>query len=1629
MTVQGFQTAETDRDLQGRIAAIRSALSATAPEVPDLFARTFLGAIALEDLAPLDPALAAGLIRDAWTHLLARPRGVADVRVFDAGSGSAAVTVIEAVNDDKSFLFDSVAGELADRKLELKLAAHPIFHVVRDRDGKAAGLADPSRKDADDDNRESLIHLHVAPIDAAEQAQLKAGIAATLADVHAINEDFQAMRRQVKGLAKSLRKDRTPYADKDRLEAADLISWLTEDNFIFLGLRAYTLDAAGELEAEPGSGLGILRDPVVRELRLGDAPVVTTPEIRAFLDGAQPLMFSKASLRSRVHRRNFMDYVGLKTHDEKGRLSGEVHVIGLLTSTAYTHSVREIPYLRLKAEAVERAAGLEPESHSARALETVLETYPRDDFFQVDAETLCTHARDILSLYDRPRVRVLPRLDRFGRFASVLVYVPRERFDAAVRDRIGALLEGSFGGTVSAIAESFLTGVPLTRVHYTVDRRAGPLPRLDLPLLERAVASATQSWSDRLCAAIAAAPGLAGAGAAQLRHRYGPAFGAGYQAAFDVDTALADIERIERLSPERPIAIDFYRRAADPNTRISLRLLSYGAPLPLSIRVPMLENMGLKAINERTYRIEPSDGDSMEDADTQASASASASASVERCWLHDMTLERADGGTISVEGSAGRLEDCLNAVLRGAAENDGFNALVLDAGLAWREAALVRTLGRYLRQAGISFSPDYLWRTMAKHEAIARDIVALFHARFDPARSGTPEERATHETPLREALSGALTQVSSLDEDRILRRFINLVDAAVRTTFYQSDEEGRPREAIAIKFESAKVEGLPLPRPLYEVFVYAPRVEGVHLRFGKVARGGLRWSDRPQDFRTEVLGLVKAQQVKNAVIVPVGAKGGFIPKRLPAGGSREAIFAEGTAAYEIFVSSLLDITDNLKAGAVVHPADTVRLDGDDPYLVVAADKGTATFSDTANAISARHGFWLDDAFASGGSVGYDHKVMGITARGAWEAVKRHFREMDIDIQTTPVTVAGVGDMSGDVFGNGMLLSRALKLVAAFDHRHIFLDPDPDPERAHAERQRLFDLPRSSWADYDARLISAGGGVFPRSAKTIELSDEVQALLRFPKAHATPAELINAILKAQVDLLFFGGIGTYVRASTETDADAGDRANDAVRVTGAELNAKVIGEGANLGMTQRSRIEAAKRGIRLNTDAIDNSAGVNTSDVEVNIKIALAHPLESGALTPGARADLLKEMTDEVARLVLRNNYAQTLALSLAQRAGAADLAFQQRLMQMLEMRGELDRAVEFLPADAEIADRRSRGDYLTRPELAVLLAYAKLALNGDLVASSVPDDPYLAQELVTYFPPEIEERFPQAISHHRLKREIIATGLANAIVNQCGPSALARITDQTGADAAAIARAFAAVRDSYRLPELMAQIDALDTKVKGATQLALYANVEELTLGRIVWFLGNVSFADGIAAVVERYRAGIAAVAAALDESLPEAWRLARQARIAELEAQEVPEELARRVASTQALAAASDIALLAQTTGRPIPDVASTFFAAGRYFDVDDLIAQARSIAAPDYYDRLALDRALAQLETVLRRISGQILAAGGAGAAGLEAYVAAHRDEVERMRSTVRDIAASGLSLSKLTLAASLLGDLVRS
>jgi glutamate dehydrogenase len=1608
--VEGLLVTEEGRAAARLIEQMSTILKGLRDDMPAGFAAALFARAAPEDLLAYEARELASLAEDAWGFLMVRQPGVPKVRVESrpgpmGAERVKAVSVVEIVNDDMPFLLDSVLGELSERGLNVRLVVHPILTLERETDGALfayRGEAPPEGRA----RRESFIHIHVDRIgDAERERDLAQALERVLADVRVCVADWQAVVGRVHEIIAGLRENPPPLPADEIAEAVQFLEWLLADNFTFLGFRSYDYPGIGQVEPKFETGLGILRGADVRVLRRGKEIVSITEEIMEFLKEPKALIITKANVRSRVHRRIYMDYVGVKHFDALGTLIGEHRILGLFTSTAYTRSARSIPYLRRKIDAVLTRAGFSRGSHSGKALANVLETYPRDELFQIDEDTLFQFALLVMQLDERPRVRVLARRDRFDRFVSVLVFIPRDRFGSTVRAAVGQYLAEVYKGRVSAFYPFFPEG-PLVRVHYIIGRSEGETPNPDRATLEHAVADIVRTWADGLNAALSLVHDPVKAQA--LFARYRDAFPAPYRETYPPEAAVADIRVIETLSALRPLAADFYRPQGGAAARAGLKIWNYDKPIPLSERVPVLENMGFRVVDEQTYSVRPA-------GETAA------------IWFHDMVLERADAMAIDLEALEQRLEAAFMTVMRGRAENDGYNALVLQAGLPWRDVALVRTLSRFLRQARLAYSQDYMWATLRKHAVIAADIVALFHARFEPRGEISIDERSTRAAALRARIEASLERVESLDEDRILRHFVNAVEVALRTSFYQLDAMGQPKATIAVKFDSRNVEGLPLPRPLYEVFVYSPRVEGIHLRFGKVARGGLRWSDRPQDFRTEVLGLVKAQQVKNAVIVPVGAKGGFVPKQLPVGGAREAIQTEGVAAYTSFVSSLLDVTDNLGERSVLVPPNVVRYDADDPYLVVAADKGTATFSDIANGISAEYAFWLGDAFASGGSAGYDHKKMGITARGAWESVKRHFREMDVDIGATPFTVAGVGDMSGDVFGNGMLCARTIRLLAAFDHRDIFIDPDPDPETSFAERKRLFDLPRSSWADYNKSLISAGGGVYSRAAKEIVLSPQAQALLGLPEK-APPADVMQAILKSSVDLLWFGGIGTYVRASQETDDAAGDRANDAIRVTAGALQCKVIGEGANLGMTQRGRIEAAQRGIRLNTDAIDNSAGVNTSDVEVNIKIALSAPMAAGQLTLEGRNTLLAEMTDEVGGLVLRNNYLQTLALSLAERRGVDDLGFQQRLVQTLEARALLDRAVEFLPDDMEIAERRKRGAALTRPELAVLLAYAKLTLKSDLLNSAVPDDPYLGRELGRYFPSAISTRFAEPMQKHRLRREIIATQLANSMINRGGPALLVRIADQTGASAERIAAAFAAVRDSYDMTALNTAIDGLDNRVGGKLQLELYAMVQDLLLDRVVWFLRNVDLTQGLADVVEHYRAGIAAMTQALPRVLPAEAAAARDAHAARLVAANVSRELALRIANLPVLAGAADVVLVASRTGKSLADVAATYFAVGAFFKVDRILAAAREVKTADYFDRLALDRALDSIGQAERRLAAQMVGNGAAGEAAVDAWLEPRKAEVERIRAAVDEIAGSGLTISKLSVAASLLGDLAK-
>ncbi len=1557
-----------------------------------------------EDVVAYDPVELAALAERAFDFLIERKPGIPKIRcetvqLHEAGEHKQ-VTVVEVVNDDMPFLVDSVMGELADRKFDIHLAAHPVIGVRREGD-RLTALAGP---DAPNHARESLIHVHIETItDPAVLAELYHALEVVLKEVRLAVLDWRPMLERVNAIVADIKANPPPLPVDEIAEAIQFLQWLVADNFTFLGVRNYTFDG-NELVPDYDSGLGIMRDRDLMVLKRGDEHLEFTPEIMAFLMEPRPLIIAKANIHARVHRRVYLDYIGVKHFDAHGNLLGEQRFVGLFTSTAYTRSAHGIPYLRRKLAAIERRAGFSANSHSGKALANVLEHYPRDELFQVDEDTLYRFAMTILHLDERPRVRVLARGDRFDRFVSVLVYAPRDRYDSAVRVKIGEYLARAFIGRVSAFYPFFPEG-PLVRVHFIIGRSGGPTPDVPRATLEREIETIVRTWTDGLYEALELAHPPEAARA--LFRRYRDAFSEGFRAAYSPPATAVDVDTIEGLSAERPLGVDFRHREEEDQRSAGLKVWSFGRPLPLSERVPVLENMGFKVVDERTYRVAPRDGSTV--------------------WFHDMLLERSDGEAIDLQATQGPLETTFLMVMRGAAENDGFNALTLVGGLMWRDVALIRTMSRYLRQVRLPFSQDYMWTTLVKHAGIVREIVELFHARFDP-RTEAADNRGGKQQEIVARIEEALQAVESLDEDRILRHFLNAVQAALRTNFYQVGDDGQPKPLISIKFESHKLATLPLPRPLYEVFVYSPRVEGIHLRFGKVARGGIRWSDRPQDFRTEILGLVKAQQVKNAVIVPVGAKGGFVPKLMPKGAPRDVVQAEGVATYKLFISTLLDITDNIgDDGHIERPECVVRHDDDDPYLVVAADKGTATFSDIANEISLAHDFWLGDAFASGGSAGYDHKAMGITARGAWESVKRHFREMDINIHETPFTAVGVGDMSGDVFGNGMLRETTTKLVAAFDHRDIFIDPEPDPAASFAERKRLFELPRSSWQDYDRSLLSEGGGVYSRASKEIRPSLEAQRLLGVGPG-VTPNELIRAILRAPVDLLFFGGIGTYVRGSDETDELVGDRANDPIRITGADLHCKVIGEGANLGMTQRGRVEAALAGIRLNTDAIDNSAGVNTSDVEVNIKVALSPLVRSGGLTLDGRNALLVEMTDEVARLVLRNNYQQTLALSLAQRRGLEDLGFQQRLMQTLEMKGELDRAVEYLPDEMAIAERRKRNYGLTRPELAVLLAYAKLSLYNDLLACTVPDDPYLGRELSRYFPNEMSEHFAEALQAHRLRREIIATQLTNSMVNRGGPTLITRIGDQTGASVASIAAAFAAVRNSYGLIELNGAIDTLDNKVSGDTQLSLYAAIQDLLLDRLVWFLRNVDLTEGLDAIIGHYRAGIGEVEAALDTVLSKHAAAARQARVTEMTGAGVPEPLARSMANLGALKPAPDIVLVADRAGKPVAEVAATYFATESFFQLDRVAHAAAGIAVSDYFDRLALDRALDSIGEAERRLTAAMVGNGSAGAGAVEEWVRPRKADVERIRTAIHEIAGSGLTLSKLSVAASLLGDLAK-
>ncbi|WP_246734508.1 NAD-glutamate dehydrogenase [Chelativorans sp. ZYF759] len=1553
-----------------------------------------------EDLAPYDAATLAATAEMAWALLAKHKAGESLVAVKnDTGieRQGRAMSVVTIVNDNMPFLFNSVMGEITQSVGEPALVLHPVLAVKHGKNGVSELLGDAGSGKADDGvDRVSLIHVHIPRRSDAECKALAEQLRGVLKKVRAAVSDWKPMLARLDQAISDFRYAPVPMAEKDVAEAIAFLEWLRDDNFTFLGVREYRYrggEESGVLERMRKPGLGILHDPDVLVLRRGDQPVTASPEIREFLHGPEPLIVTKANAKSVVHRRIYLDYVGIKLFDAKGRLLGELRIVGLFTSTAYTRSVLKIPYLRSKVQAVIEKSGFDATDHSGKALINVLESYPRDELFQIDVSSLRRNAMAILALGERPRVRVLYRVDQFDRFVSALVFVPRDRYDSEIRQKIGAYLAEAFDGHISAYYPAFPEGT-LARVHFIIGRRGGKTPKPRQETLEAAIRGIVRTWEDAIREAVTDAQ--ADPRLAEIAMRMPDS----YRNSFPPETALADAARIEGVSADKPIAIDFYAVESASKSAVGLKIYHLGEPVSLSRRVPLLEHMGFRVISERTFEV--------------------AAATEDTVFVHDMELESGSGGAIDLSDGGALLTEVFLSAWTGDTDGDGYSVLVQTAGLGARQISLLRAYGRYLQQAGIPQNQDFIASTLNRYPEITRQLLALFAARFEPG-----PERGSAAEKAEKAIETSLEEVPLIDDDTIIRRYKNLIDCTLRTNFYADLD--RERVSLALKLDSEAVTGLPQPRPWREIFVYGPEVEGVHLRFGPVARGGLRWSDRAQDYRTEVLGLVKAQQVKNAVIVPVGAKGGFYPKQLPAGGSRQEVFEAGRKAYVNFISSLLSITDNLDGDRVVPPSGVARRDGDDPYFVVAADKGTATFSDTANAISQAHGFWLDDAFASGGSAGYDHKVMGITARGAWEAVKRHFREMDRNIQEEPFTVAGVGDMSGDVFGNGMLLSPCIRLVAAFDHRDIFIDPDPDSESSFDERKRLFEKGQSSWQDYDRAKLSQGGIIVSRSQKSITLSQAAADAIGLAKTTASPVEVLTAILKAPVDLMWFGGIGTYVRARDESNADVGDKTNDAIRITGRELRAKVIGEGANLGMTQKARIEYGLNGGRCNSDAIDNSAGVNSSDVEVNIKIPLAAAMRKDGLTREKRNKLLSEMTEDVARLVLANNYRQTLAISLTADRGAADLGHQERFMEALEARGLLDREVEQLPSSQEMAERQKDNRGLTRAEIGVLLAYAKLVLFDDLVASDLPDDPCLEPDLVSYFPGRMDKRHGARMREHRLRREIIATQIANDAINRGGPSFVSRLQDLCAKSAAETVGAYLAVREGFELNELYAAIDDLDNKVESRAQTELYQGVGRLVHVQSAWFLKNDYPGETLAERIGGLKAARRTLEPKLASMAPEFTRAHLEEVAHAMFRDGAPEELARRIAFLHISEFIPDIVLVATRSGADLTAAAHAFFAVTEAFRIGRIAEAARGIGVTDYYDGLALTRARDAIGDARRGIAVAALQAYPKSSEPVAEWLEAGGGTIARARDRLKALTETGdISVSRLSVAAGLMSDL---
>lgn len=1542
-------------------AMIREELPKDQVEIVCKFARLYYSTVDGKELGALDTEDLYGALLSYWNFLYHADESTLKIRVynpaFEHDGWQSTHTVVDIAQLDMPFVVDSTRMEINRQGYNIHFIIHGgNYYLKRDKQGHIIDVLAPDVIE-DDVPKSAILHVEIdRQTDEEALKLLEDGIVNALTDVALAVKDWEAMRQRVSQALKDVDEHPKDLEPEDIAETKDFIRWIENDHYTFLGCRDYKLvQENGEyaLQNIKGSGLGVLRDARtgVSSKSFSSLPIAA----RELLLSSQILIISKTNTRSTVHRPVYTDYIGIKKFNKKGEMIGELRIIGLYTSAAYNSSTKHIPFLRRKCNNVLLSSKLSPNSHSGKALINILETLPRDELFQSNEDELYSLAMGVLYIQERQQVRLFTRHEVYGRFVSCLVYVPREIFNTELRQIFQDILQRTYQALEISFETRFSDSV-LARIYFIIRTDPNTLDAQSIQVadVEQELIEAARTWKDNLYDAFMDYYGEEHGNAMMVK--YGSAFRASYRDDFLPRTAVFDVQHLEKLQDNLMLGMSFYRPIQARNGNIRLKLFHKDTTIPLSDVIPMLENMGLRIIGERPYEISTSNG--------------------EDYWINDFGMSLAENPELDVAAVKNIFQDAFSRIWRGKMANDGFNRLVLRAQLNWREVTVLRAYTKYLKQTGFTFSQAYIEDAVARNAHIVKLLLDLFVIRFDPHYQVQDNEVELLESRIHEELE----KVTSLDEDRILQRLLDAIKATIRTNYFQKNANNEPKDYLSLKIQSGLIPDMPLPLPMYEIFVYSSHFEGIHLRSSKVARGGLRWSDRPEDFRTEILGLMKAQVVKNSVIVPSGAKGGFITKRILPHLSREEVQQEVVHCYKYFIRGLLDITDNRNGDNICPPKDVKCYDDVDPYLVVAADKGTATFSDIANEISKEYGFWLGDAFASGGCTGYDHKKMGITARGAWVSVQRHFREIGLNTQETNFTVVGIGDMSGDVFGNGMLLSHHIKLVAAFNHMHIFIDPDPDPEISFQERKRLFDLPRSSWEDYNPKLISKGGGIYKRSVKSIRLSKQIKQLLNIDKDILVPNELILYILKAKVDLLWNGGIGTYVKARSERHSEVGDRANDSIRINGAELRCQIIGEGGNLGLTQLGRIEFALKGGRVNTDFIDNSAGVDCSDHEVNIKILLNGIVEQGDMTEKQRNELLSEMTNEVARLVLNNNYYQTMALSMAQKRAKAYVELHNRYINSIEEQGKINRELECLPTSQQLMERKAHGDGLTHPELSTLISYAKSTLKEIILESDIPENEYLALLIFRAFPKTLRKQFSEEIKRHSLRREIIATQISNAVINEMGISFVHRLHNETGAPHAIVVRAYGVVRGLFGLPDIWHTIINLDNLVPTDIQYQMLIAVARLSRRATRWFLRNRRTCFDIEETIAEFTPGLKVLVNHAYDLVQGSDKQNAQQAIADYVNQGVPEHVAKGVAITNLLFTATDIIQAASEYDFATLDVARMYFALSSRLELGWLRDQITAHQVEGEWDALMREALRDDLDWQQRDLSIAILHEGEA-------------------------------------------------